>query len=483
MSAFETVIGLEVHAQLATQTKIFCGCSTRFGAAPNTQICPVCSGQPGVLPVLNRQVIDYALRMALATGCSIRQRSRFARKNYFYPDLPKGYQISQYDEPLAEHGAVEIWLDADDGPVRRSIRLNRIHVEEDAGKSIHLPAQAVSHVDLNRAGVPLIEIVSEPDLRSPQEAAEYMRTLRAIVRALGICDGNLEQGSLRCDANVSLRPQGSEVLGTRAEIKNINSFRFVEKALQYEVQRQQALLSQGEAVVQETRLWDADRGITESMRSKEEAHDYRYFPDPDLPPVVVDDAWIEALRPQIPELPIARRSRLMEAPCSLPSHDAAALTRESGLADYFEQTVAAGAPPKKAANWILTELLSRVDDPREVVQAPVTPAGLAGLLALIGSGKISGKLAKEIWPRMWDSGKSAEQIATEEDLFQQSDSSAIEQAVDRVLADNPAQIEQFRAGKTKVLGFFVGQVMKATAGKANPQLVNELLREKLGAGD
>ena len=492
MSTYEAVIGLEVHVQLATRTKIFCGCSTRYGAPPNSQICPVCTGQPGALPVLNRQVIDYALRMALACGCTIRRRSRFARKNYFYPDLPKGYQISQYEQPLAEQGAVELWLPSGE---RRRVALTRIHVEEDAGKSIHGAAGACSLVDLNRAGVPLIEIVSEPDMRQPEEAAEYMRTLRGMVRALGISDGNMEQGSLRCDANISLRPAGSQALGAKTEVKNINSFRFVQRALQYEIERQRRLLEASEAVEQETRLWDADAGVTRSMRSKEEAQDYRYFPDPDLPPLQIDEPWIEQVRAEQPEQPGARRQRYIEQ-LGLSDYDAAELTRERELADYFEATVAAGASPKRTANWILTELLARFQDPREVGSltgsagetedprevgsgTPVTPERLAGLLALWDSGRISGKLAKQIWPLMWDSGESAEAIAQREDLFQHSDQAAIEADVRRVLQDNPTQVEQYRAGKQKVFGFFVGRVMRATRGKANPELVNRLLREAL----
>lgn len=471
---YEVVIGLEVHAQLNTESKIFCGCSTRFGAPPNSHVCPVCTGQPGVLPVLNQKVVEYAVRMALATQCTIRRTSRFARKNYFYPDLPKGYQISQYDEPVAEHGQVEIWHDGQ----HKSIGITRIHLEEDAGKNIHLPKSNSSLVDLNRAGVPLIEIVSEPDLRNPGEAAEYMRTLRAIVRALGICDGNLEQGSLRCDANISLRPKGSEQLGTKTEIKNINSFRFVQRALEYEAERQRGILSQGASVQQETRLWNSAKGITESMRSKEEAHDYRYFPEPDLPPLVIEESLIERLRQENPELPMARRARFIDT-LQLSEYDATELTREKELADYFEQTISAGAKPKATANWILTELLSRVDDARNVFQTQVPPPALAELLLLVDSDKISGKLAKEIWPKMWETGKSAKTIASEENLFQQSDAALIESEVLRVLAENPGQVAQYRAGKVQVMGFFVGQVMKATKGKANPLVVNELLKKHL----
>ena len=473
MSALEVVIGLEVHAHLSTESKIFCSCSTRFGAPPNSQVCPVCTGQPGVLPVLNRVAVEHALRMALATGCSVRRRSRFARKNYFYPDLPKGYQISQYDEPLAEGGSVEIWLG---GGERRDIRLTRIHLEEDAGKNLHEPR--CSLVDLNRAGVPLIEIVSEPDLRSGVEAAEYMRTLRGILRALRICDGNLEQGSLRCDANISLRPAGQERLGTKVEVKNINSFRFVQRALEYEAGRQAELLGRGGTVVQETRLWNADAGVTESMRSKEEAHDYRYFPEPDLPPLVVEEETLARLRAEIPELPSARRQRLVES-LGLPELDAGELVRERELADYFERAVAAGARPKAAANWIMSELLSRVSDAREVLGAPVSPEALAGLLALVESGRVSGKLAKEIWPRMWQSGRSAEDIAAEENLFVQSDAGALEVTVREIIAANPGQLAQYRAGKSKLFGFFVGQVMRASGGKADPALVNQLLKKLL----
>jgi aspartyl-tRNA(Asn)/glutamyl-tRNA(Gln) amidotransferase subunit B len=471
----EAVIGLEIHVQLATASKIFCGCSTRFGAPPNSQVCPVCSGQPGVLPVLNASAVEHALRLGLALGCRVRARSRFARKNYFYPDLPKGYQISQYEEPLAEGGAVEIELEG----ARRRVRLTRIHLEEDAGKSLH--EGAASRVDLNRAGVPLVEIVSEPDLTSPAEAAELMRTLRAIVRALGVGDGNMEQGSLRCDANVSLRPRGASALGVKTEVKNINSFRFVQRALEHELERQRALLARGEAVVQETRLWDSERGVTESMRSKEEAHDYRYFPEPDLPPLAIDEGWLARLRAGLPELPLARRDRLAREH-DLPAQGAAGLTRERELADYFERAVAAGARPRPAASFILTELLGRVPDAREVAAAPVTPEALAGLDALVASGRVSGKLAKEIFARMWESGRSAEEIAREGDLYQSSDAAAIEAEVRRVVAASPAQVAEYRAGKEKVLGFFVGQVMRATAGRANPALVNELVRKHLGLG-
>lgn len=472
LSDYEVVIGLEVHAQLATQTKIFCGCATKFGAPPNSQICPVCSGQPGVLPVLNRQVVDYALRMALACNCQINRESRFARKNYFYPDLPKGYQISQFDQPLAEHGYVEIIVE--NKP--REIKLTRIHLEEDAGKNIH--GQGGSLVDLNRAGVPLIEIVSEPDLHSAEEAAEYMRTLRGILRSLGICDGNMEQGSLRCDANISLRRPGTSQLGQKTEIKNVNSFRFVQKALEYEVARQAELLDRSQVIVQETRLYNSERQITESMRSKEEAHDYRYFPEPDLPPLKIDEAWLTSLRQLLVELPVKRRQRFV-AELGLSDYDAAELTREKELADYFEAVLSAGAKPKAAANWLLSQLLSLINDSREIASAKVTPTMVAELLALVETGKINGKLAKDIWAKMWATGQGAEQIASAENLFQTSDRGQIEEKVRQILAANPKQVEQYRAGNEKLFGFFVGQVMRAMQGKGNPALVNELLKELL----
>ena len=471
-ASLEPVIGLEVHVQLGTATKIFCGCSTTFGAAPNTHICPVCTGQPGALPVLNAAVVSYALKMGIATGCEIRRTSRFARKNYFYPDLPKGYQISQYEQPIAEAGAIVV---AHQGKFTR-VGITRIHLEEDAGKTIHRGGD--SAVDLNRAGVPLIEIVSEPEITSPEQAAQYMRCIRGIVRALGISDGNMEQGSLRCDANISLRPVGETTLGTKVEIKNLNSFRFVQKALQYEIERQERVILSAQSVVQETRLWNTAKNVTESMRSKEEAHDYRYFPDPDLPPLRLAAAEIDALIAARPELPVERRQRFGDE-IGLTDAEAAELTRERELADYFEQCVAAGAPAKKASNWIRSELLSQVEDPRDVLEAAVGPKMLAGLIALIESGKITGKLAKEIWPKMWESGRSAATIATEENLFAQSDSGAIAAEVDRVLADHRDKVAEYRSGKAKLFGFFVGQVMKATKGKANPKLVNDLLKERL----
>jgi aspartyl-tRNA(Asn)/glutamyl-tRNA(Gln) amidotransferase subunit B len=475
---YEAVIGLEVHAQLKTQTKIFCGCSAAFGAPPNTHVCAVCLGMPGALPVLNRKVVDFALRMALATGCRIARTSRFARKNYFYPDLPKGYQISQYELPIAEHGAVGITVDGEN----RRIGITRIHMEEDAGKLTHDPDRPVSRVDLNRAGVPLIEIVSEPDLRTPEEAGAYLRKLRTILRYLDISDGNMEEGSFRCDANVSLRPRGRTVLGTRTELKNINSFRFVEKALHYEIQRQREILEDGGQVVQETRLWDDARNRTDAMRGKEEAHDYRYFPDPDLLPLVIDEAWIETLRQDLPELPDQRRQRYV-ADFGLPDYDAEVLTGARELADYFEACVAAGAAAKPAANWIMGHLLGRLKaENRDFDRIPVPAPALAELLRLIDDGTISGKIAKTVFDEMAESGRTAAAIVAEKGLVQISDTGEIAAVIDGILAANAGQVEAYRAGKTKIFGFFVGQVMKETRGKANPRVVNDLLRQKLDAG-
>jgi aspartyl-tRNA(Asn)/glutamyl-tRNA(Gln) amidotransferase subunit B len=475
---YEAVIGLEVHAQLKTQTKIFCGCSAAFGAPPNTHVCAVCLGMPGALPVLNRKVVDFALRMALATGCRIARTSRFARKNYFYPDLPKGYQISQYELPIAEHGAVGITVDGEN----RRIGITRIHMEEDAGKLTHDPDRPVSRVDLNRAGVPLIEIVSEPDLRTPEEAGAYLRKLRTILRYLDISDGNMEEGSFRCDANVSLRPRGRTVLGTRTELKNINSFRFVEKALHYEIQRQREILEDGGQVVQETRLWDDARNRTDVMRGKEEAHDYRYFPDPDLLPLVIDEAWIETLRQDLPELPDQRRQRYV-ADFGLPDYDAEVLTGARELADYFEACVAAGAAAKPAANWIMGHLLGRLKaENRDFDRIPVPAPALAELLRLIDDGTISGKIAKTVFDEMAESGRTAAAIVAEKGLVQISDTGEIAAVIDGILAANAGQVEAYRAGKTKIFGFFVGQVMKETRGKANPRVVNDLLRQKLDAG-
>ena len=475
---FEPVIGLEVHAQLKTQTKIFCGCSTAFGAPPNTHVCPVCLGLPGVLPVLNRDVLAFSIRMALATGCRINRESRFARKNYFYPDLPKGYQISQYERPIAEHGRIAIQTAA---AGTATIGITRIHMEEDAGKLVHDPDQPVSRVDLNRTGVPLIEIVSEPDLRSPEQAGAYLRKLRAVVRYLEICDGNLEEGSFRCDANVSLRPRGSEAFGTRAEIKNLNSFRNVERALHHEIERQRERLLDGEAVVQETRLWDPEKNRTFSMRGKEEAHDYRYFPDPDLLPVVIDAAWIEAIRAELPELPDARQTRYVEE-LGLSAADAGRLAANRETGDYFEAGLAVFPQPKALANWILGDLAAHLNAAGlAIADAPVTPARFGRLLQLIDAGTISGKIAKSVFERMAATGQDPDAIVAAQGLRQMSDSSALEAVIDRILAEAPDEVAAFRNGKTKLMGFFVGQVMKATRGKANPRKVNAILTKRLGA--
>ncbi len=472
---FEPVIGLEVHAQLKTKTKIFCGCSTSFGAPPNTHTCPVCLGMPGVLPVLNKKVVDYTLRMALATNCEIARESRFARKNYFYPDLPKGYQISQYELPIAEHGFIDV--EVDDGQQR--IGITRIHMEEDAGKLGHDPDRPVSMVDFNRTGVPLIEIVSEPDIRSAREAGAYLRHLRSIVRYLGICDGNLEEGSFRCDANVSIRPKGAEKLGTRTELKNLNSFKHVEKALLYEIGRQREILLEGGQIVQETRLWDPDNNKTTSMRGKEEAHDYRYFPDPDLLPLVIDDKWIRRLKNSLPELPDQKNKRFMEK-FDLPSYDAGLLTSDRELADYFEACISQFPRPKQVSNWIMGSLLGLLNaQDKTITESPISPQNLARLLALIEEGTISGKIAKTVFDEMARTGKPAKQIVAEKGLVQITDTDAIDDVVAKVISKNPKEVEAYKNGKTKLLGFFVGQVMRETKGKANPKLVNEILKRKL----
>jgi aspartyl-tRNA(Asn)/glutamyl-tRNA(Gln) amidotransferase subunit B len=477
MPEWETVIGLEVHAQLSTHSKIFCGCSTRFGAEPNTHTCPVCLGLPGSLPVLNKKAVEYTLRMALATGCRIAPLSLFARKNYFYPDLPKNYQISQYELPLAEAGTVTIRA----GGTVQEVGLTRIHLEEDAGKLIHDEVQPVSYVDYNRTGVPLMEIVSEPDLRTPEEAGEYLRRLREILRYLDICDGNMEEGSFRCDANISLRPRGAERLGTKIELKNMNSFRHVEKALEFEIRRQQAVLEDGGTLVQETRLWDAARGITQTMRGKEEAHDYRYFPDPDLVPVAVEAAWIEEIRRSLPELPEARRRRLVSQ-YGLSENDAEALTTSKGLADYFEACTQGHPQPRTVGNWIMVELTRELKrDDREIEACPVRPAQLAALLNLTQKGVISGKIAKSVLEEMYRTGDDPQVVIDRQGLVQMTDSGAIAAVIAEVLAAHPAQVADYRAGKAKVFGFFVGEVMKRTRGQANPQRVNQLLKEKLGS--
>jgi aspartyl-tRNA(Asn)/glutamyl-tRNA(Gln) amidotransferase subunit B len=477
---YEPVIGLEIHAQLLTRTKIFCGCSTAFGARPNSQVCPVCLGLPGALPVLNRSAVDYAIKAALALGCAIQPESIFARKNYFYPDLPKGYQISQYERPLAVGGFLELPVDG----VHKRVGITRIHMEEDAGKSLHegFPdSDKKTYIDLNRSGVPLIEIVTEPDMRSAAEAAEFFSRLRDILVWLGVNDGNMEEGSLRCDANVSVRPEGEEKFGTKAEVKNVNSFRYLQKALEFEIERQIDVLGESGHVKQETRLWDSASGRTFSMRSKEEAHDYRYFPEPDLPPLVVDAARIEAVRQTMPELPEARRQRFVAA-YGIPEYDAGVLTQSAGLADFFEKTAAAAGNAKAASNWIMGELL-RVLKERglEVHDAPVPPDALAGLIRLIDKGTISSAIAKDVFAKMLESGRAPEAIVEAEGLAQIGDESAIVAAIRDVLTRNADAAAQYRAGKQQTFGFLVGQVMKATSGKANPKLANELLKRELGS--
>jgi aspartyl-tRNA(Asn)/glutamyl-tRNA(Gln) amidotransferase subunit B len=477
---YEVVIGLEVHTQLSTQSKIFCGCRTKFGAPPNTQTCPVCLGMPGVLPVLNRRAVECAIKTALACHGEVAPRCRFARKNYFYPDMPKNYQISQYDEPLVSGGYVEI--PTPEGLKR--IGLVRIHLEEDVGKSIHgenLDDPRASYVDFNRSGVPLMEIVSQPELSSPEEAKLYLQKLRAILQYLEVCDGNMEKGSLRCDANVSLRPWGSRQYGTKVEIKNMNSFRHVQRALEYEVKRQAKALEEGEKLVQETRLWDATRGVTRSMRSKEFAHDYRYFPEPDLVPLLTTRAWIEEIRRTLPELPDARMQRFVTE-YGIPEYDASVLTTSKALADYYEACIKQYPKPKVVSNWIMVELLRALNrDSIEVEESRVTPEHLAELFKLVDDGTISSTMAKTVFDAMYETGKPASEVVTEKGLRQISDESALLAAVEQVLADNPKEVDEFRAGREKLLGFFMGQVMKATQGKANPQAVNKLLRERLTA--
>ena len=475
---WETVIGLEIHAQLATRSKIFSGSSTAFGAAPNTQANLVDLGYPGVLPVLNREAVLMAVKFGLATGSTIARRSVFARKNYFYPDLPKGYQISQYELPVVQAGSLEILLE--DGTKKR-IGITRAHLEEDAGKSLHEDFHGLSGIDLNRAGTPLLEIVSEPDMRSAKEAIAYLKKIHTLVRYLGICDGNMQEGSFRCDANVSVRPKGQEKFGTRAEIKNVNSFRFVERAINYEVERQIDVIEGGGTVVQETRLYDPDRGETRSMRSKEEANDYRYFPDPDLLPLAIDDATIEAVRATLPELPDEKAARFV-AEHGLSAYDAGVLTASRELADYYETVVKGlgGGQYKLAANWVMGELSGALNkDALDVGQSRIGATALAGLLARIADNTISGKIAKEVFEAMWIEGRTADEIIDSKGLRQITDTSAIEKAIDEVMAKSPQQLADYRAGKDKLFGFFVGQVMKATGGKANPAQLNEILKRKL----
>jgi aspartyl-tRNA(Asn)/glutamyl-tRNA(Gln) amidotransferase subunit B len=473
---YETVIGLEVHAQLLTKSKIFCPCSTEFGRPPNTNTCPVCLGLPGVLPVLNRKVVEFAIKAGLATHCKIARKSVFARKNYFYPDLPKGYQISQYELPLCQHGYLDIQVDDQ----KKRVGLTRIHIEEDAGKLVHeLGDPEMSHVDLNRAGVPLIEIVSEPDMRGPKEASAYLKRLREILVYLEICDGNMEEGSLRCDANVSLRPMGEKKFGTRAELKNMNSFRNVERAIEYEVARQEALLRDGKQVVQETRLWDADRGVSESMRSKEEANDYRYFPDPDLLPLIVEDTTVEAIRKGQPELGFEKALRFAKD-YQLPIYDAEVLTAEKAVAIHWEDAVkaASGIEPKKISNLYMTHLLKLQKDIPETFTR-ILPTMVADVLKRTEGGEISLGMAKDILGEVAATGKGIQAIIEEKGLVQVSDTGAIETVVDKVLAENPDNVAAYRSGKNKVFGFLVGQTMKALGGKANPKIVNDILKKKL----
>ena len=473
---WETVIGLEIHAQLASQSKIFSGASTTYGASPNSQACAVDLGLPGVLPVLNKEAVRMAIKFGLAIDAEITGRSVFARKNYFYPDLPKGYQISQYELPIVGKGNITIIME--DGSTK-TVGITRAHLEEDAGKSLHEDFQGMTGIDLNRAGTPLLEIVSEPDMRSAKEVVAYMKKIRSLVRYLGICDGNMQEGSFRCDANVSIRTKGQKEFGTRTELKNLNSFRFVEKAINYEVERQREVLEDGGKIVQETRLYDSDKNESRPMRSKEEANDYRYFPDPDLLPVEFDDVFIETVKKTLPELPDEKRDRFMTG-YNLSNNDASALTTSRELADYYEAVVKSAGDAKLAANWVMGELSAALNrENTNITESPVSPGKLGGLIARIKDDTISGKIAKQVFEAMWNGEGDADAIIESKGLEQVTDSGAIEQVIDDIIATNPKQVEQYRAGKDKVFGFFVGQTMKATQGKANPKQVNELLKKKL----
>ena len=479
-SKYEPVIGLEVHVQLLTATKIFCSCSTHFGDPPNSNVCPVCLGLPGALPVLNRKAVEFATLAAMALNCRINETSIFARKNYFYPDLPKGYQISQYDKPLAEHGAVEIKV----GGSTKKIGITRVHLEEDAGKSLHegfANSSETTAIDLNRSGVPLIEIVSEPDIASPDEAYEYLTRLKEIILYTGVSDCNMEEGSLRCDGNISVRPRGQKEFGTKTEVKNVNSFRFIREALEYEIERQVGVIESGGKITQETRLYNSVEGKTYGMRSKEQAHDYRYFPEPDLLPLVVDAMWQKEIRDTLPELPEARRKRMV-ADYGITEQDAQVLTLTKALADQFEAAAKAARSPKRVANLVQSELMGRLKAKGlEIEQSPISMKGVAASADLVESGAISGKMLKDLYDLAFERGKDFSAIYEEEGRPEQSrDTSALEKIIDEIIAANPKQVEQYRAGKKTVVGFFVGQVMKASKGQANPQMVNDLLAKKLG---
>lgn len=478
MAQYEAVIGLEVHVELKTKTKIFCHSSTKFGADPNHHVCSVCLGLPGVLPVLNKKVVEYAIKAGLALNCSIAPFSKFDRKNYYYPDLPKNYQISQFDLPIAEHGALEINIDGEN----KHVGITRVHMEEDAGKLVHqgtISTTPFSLVDYNRTGVPLIEIVSEPDMRSADEAVAYLEKLKAIIQYTGVSDCKMQEGSLRCDANISVRPKGQAKLGTRAELKNMNSFKALQKAIMYEIERQIETLEDGEKVVQETRTWDEAKGITLSLRSKEEAHDYRYFPDPDLVPMAISDEWIDEIRASLPELPDARKERFV-SDYGLPSYDASILTSSKELADYYEECMTKYNNPKIVSNWVMGDLLKMMNTSNiEIKDVPIKPAQLAEMLVLLEKGTISGKIAKTVFEEMFNTGKEPEVIVKEKGLVQISDQSLIEKVVEEVIEANTQSVEDYRGGKDKALGFLVGQVMKLTKGKANPGLVNKMLKEKL----
>jgi aspartyl-tRNA(Asn)/glutamyl-tRNA(Gln) amidotransferase subunit B len=479
LAKYEPVIGLEVHVQLGTRTKIFCGCPTSFGAPPNTNVCPVCLGLPGALPVLCKDAVELAIKAGLALNCQIRPLSRFARKNYFYPDLPKGYQISQYDEPLAEHGYVDITVDG----ARKHIGITRVHMEDDAGKSIHdgfRDSDRYSYVDLNRCGTPLIEIVSEPDMRSSAEAHAYLSELKQVLQFVEVSTCDMEKGHLRCDANVSVRLRGTEKLGTKVEVKNLNSFRFAQMAMDYEIARQIAVLEAGGTIHQETRLYNVETGETAGMRSKEQAHDYRYFPEPDLVPLRVSEAWLKAVQSGMPELPAHKRARFIES-LGLREYDAQVLTSTRAISDFYEEVARISGDPKTAANWVMGDLSGALNAAgKDIAESPISAAHLGELVALINKGELSGKLAKDIFPKMFETGEAPAVIMDREGLRQISDTGALDKIIDEVLAGNPRQVEQYRGGKSTVMGFLVGQVMKASRGQANPAAANELLKKRLG---